>query len=155
MSALCTIPLTGGGFAIVDEADYADLSRYKWSNSNGYASRRARYRGSRKTVLMHRVVIGAEPGTVVDHINRNPLDNRRANLRIVSCSESNMNQRAASHRRHGIRFKGVYKNRSGSTYSAKLRGQHIGNFRTERAAAEAYNAAALAMFGDLVFLNAV
>ena len=42
---------------------------------------------------VHRLVIGAKPGDIVDHINGDKSDNRVENLRIVSKSQNNRNQR--------------------------------------------------------------
>jgi len=71
------IPLRCGLFAIVDAADYEWLSRYRWFLCGaGYAARHA----PGKTILMHREIMQAPAGMVVDHINGNRLDNRRCNL---------------------------------------------------------------------------
>ncbi len=90
-----TISLTQGYKAIVDLED-ADLAQLKWQITCGrYAMRRPRIPGSRTerlVVLMHRVVLERElggpiqPGMVVDHVNGDGLDNRRANLREVTVS---------------------------------------------------------------------
>lgn len=91
------IPLTRGLTALVDAADYAWLSRWKW---NAHASgRRHHYAarsgldssGKKRITYMHRALMG-EAGEV-DHINGNKLDNRRANLRVVSHSVNTRNQR--------------------------------------------------------------
>ncbi|MHC4988800.1 MAG: hypothetical protein ACYTFX_09945, partial [Planctomycetota bacterium] len=93
MEGVRMIPLTQGKFALVDEADYADLIRYSWcANRNKpgskghrdmfYAVRsikRKRTTKANRTIRMHRVIMGAKPGEIVDHINHNGLDNRRCN----------------------------------------------------------------------------
>lgn len=84
------IDLTQGKKAIIDAVDYSLLSEYKWcfnvSRKNmGYALRNS-YPVDRKhpvKIYMHRILVGAKKGEIVDHINRNTLDNRRSNLRIV------------------------------------------------------------------------
>lgn len=151
----CLLPLSGGkAFAIVDQEDYAALSDYKWDlTPAGYAARRSRVGCYRETIYVHRCVMGARAGEIVDHIDRDPLRCVKSNLRIVTPAQSNMNQGANASKKHGVRHKGVYKNRKGATYSAKLRGKHIGNFRTEEEAARAYDAAALAVFGEYACLN--
>ena len=85
-----TIHVTQGYKAIVDLED-ADLAQLKWQITCGrYAMRRPRIAGSRMeklVVLMHRVVLERalgrpiQSGMVVDHVNGDGLDHRRANLR--------------------------------------------------------------------------
>jgi hypothetical protein len=72
---------------MVDDADERRLSRYRWHLfPNGLAYRRQRYRGERRVFYMHREVVGATHGDnlQVEHANGDKLDNRRANLRILS-----------------------------------------------------------------------
>ncbi len=63
--------------------------------------------------LMHRVILGLEKGDgfIVDHINRNTLDNRRGNLRIVTPSQNRMNSKVRSDSATG--FKGVSRTKAG------------------------------------------
>jgi hypothetical protein len=74
--------------ALVDEADYPAVSRFKWQvNRRTGTDRRTAWVGGRPTnVQMHREIVGstANDGTVVRHRNRNPLDNRRHNLLVLS-----------------------------------------------------------------------
>lgn len=63
---------------------------------------------------LHRIVANAGSEAVVDHKNRNKLDNRRQNLRIVSCSENNLNREPSGL----IPYKGVQFNKSGNSYVA-------------------------------------
>ena len=97
------IPLTQGQFAIVDDADYEELSQVKWfaqwnpHTKSYYARRNIRLPdGKRVTEQMHRRILGLEYGDKleVDHINYVTLDNRRLNLRIVTNQENLHNQRA-------------------------------------------------------------
>lgn len=85
-------------WAIVDEPDHEWLSQWRWClHARGYAMRaesqlvsgRQKFRG----ILMHRAILGLERGDVrhSDHINRDRLDNRRANLRIVTLAQNNQN----------------------------------------------------------------
>jgi hypothetical protein len=87
---MADIQLTQGKVAIVD-SDMAELiGAHKWCFAKaGYAKRRKPGGG---TILMHRVIARARPGEEVDHINRNRLDNRSENLRIVSRSENVRNR---------------------------------------------------------------
>lgn len=73
-------------FTTVDEDKAEFLSQWRWSlNGRGYVM------GS--PGLMHRVVLGIKKGTKaeVDHRNRDKLDNRVSNLRLVTHSENVQN----------------------------------------------------------------
>lgn len=94
MTAL--IPLRCGDtfleYAIVDECD-AHLAEHAWRRTNGYATRICP--GNRNPVYMHREILGLAKGDgymVVDHINRDRLDNRRSNLRLVTVAENCRNR---------------------------------------------------------------
>lgn len=85
------IPLTNGGVALVDDADHDTLAVYRWNrHTQGYATRTCATR--RRTIYMHREITGAQRGEEVDHINRNGLDNQRANLRLVTRSVNQGNR---------------------------------------------------------------
>lgn len=86
------IALTSGKFALVDDEYYDKLNTHKWLYSKlGYAARYDYSAQPRRYVLMHREVISARPGQIVDHINRNRLDNTSSNLRIVTRSQNASN----------------------------------------------------------------
>ena len=100
------IKLTQGKFALVDDDDYENLNKHKWFAAwHGwayYAQRRTTMKNGRQ-IQMHRKILGLEykDGKIVDHINRKPLDNRRANLRVVKPSENNQNHSGYSHNTSG------------------------------------------------------
>lgn len=77
------LPLTKGQAALVDDADFAYLSRWKWSlNSFGYAVRGFRIAGRQYTQYMHLALMPdyARNRIHVTHLNKNKTDNRRQNL---------------------------------------------------------------------------
>lgn len=81
----------------VDAADYEDLMQYSWYvHKESGAKDRPRYvaeaRINGKYIKLHRYLLKAKKGQTVDHINRDPLDNRRANLRFVNRSQNRLNQ---------------------------------------------------------------
>lgn len=88
------IPLTQGLYALVDAADYELLAKYSWhakpDRNTVYA--RTRIPGGGPRMLMHRLLTGAQSGQLVDHINGNGLDNRRANLRLCTAAENIRNK---------------------------------------------------------------
>lgn len=83
------IPLYGGAIAIIDDVDYENVSRYHWILHDGYAQSRQ----GKNTIHMGRLILNCPVGMEVDHINHDKLDNRRANLRIVTRSQNCANRR--------------------------------------------------------------
>lgn len=74
--------------ALVDDIDYERISMYRWFvNDQGYALTSL----SGKNKRMHRMVLQTETNLDIDHINRDKLDNRRTNLRIVTRTQNNYN----------------------------------------------------------------
>lgn len=97
------ITLHSGEKVKVDRRDFKRLSQHKWYLSNkGYAvrNRKANETGQ---LRMHRDVMAAKDGDIVDHINRDKLDNRRSNLRFVSHGENRRNSKANSTNKLGIK----------------------------------------------------
>ena len=80
------IKLTQGKFAIVDDDLYNELSKYNWCVTNQPSTSYAVRNENNATIRMHRQILNLKygDGKIVDHINRNGLDNRKGNLRIVS-----------------------------------------------------------------------
>lgn len=79
---------------LVDEDMFDELSAMSW---HVVKVRNVFYARSGQT-FMHRLVMKAKRGTIVDHVNRNGLDNCRNNLRIAS-SQMNRCNRRPPHRR--------------------------------------------------------
>jgi hypothetical protein len=99
------IPVTNSEPAIVDDCDYPLLSRFTWHVSKGYPAVHLSTTvvGQKVSVQMHRLVLPPKGGFVVDHINRNPLDNRRENLRHVHHSANAMNRGTNGNNTSGYR----------------------------------------------------
>lgn len=77
---------------IVDDDDFDRVNRWKWQlSNNGYASRTHWNGDCYEKMYMHRLIAGTPPGMDTDHINRNKLDNRKSNLRVVDRSRNNHN----------------------------------------------------------------
>jgi HNH endonuclease len=139
---------SGGRSALVDASDVAFLSQFKWFVSvQGYPSARV----NKQTVTMHRLLLGENGRLSVDHFNRNKLDNRRANLRWVTCAANIANTGVRRNCVSG--FKGVRQARKGGMWHAQIRvrgrGQFLGAFTSPEQAAQAFSAAHLALYGSL------
>lgn len=120
----------------IDEGDHHFLVGRSWHITNtGYVAARI----SNKIVLLHRLLTGAPPDTVVDHINGDRLDNRRANLRVVSQGMNSQNQRLSGASSSGYRGVSWDRQRNKWIAQATLHGRHIfiGRFDTIEQAAEA------------------
>jgi len=155
------IPLTQGRFAIVDPQDYERLSKYKWRlcRTKGkkvlYAERSMRLPGGKYSrQLMHRQLIKAPEGYIIDHVNGSGLDNRQANLRLATVAQNawNSNKRNPRSGYKGVCFakdKGLWR----AVIVCHGRRIHIGYFRDKIAAARAYDAAAKKYYKEFARLN--
>lgn len=140
------IPLKDGGFAIVDAQNYPLLAKYEWYiNRGGHVQS--------KLGVIHRIIMAAPNGIVIDHINLNKLDNREANLRYATIAENNRNRGP----RPGKKYKGINKYPDRWTATIGMNGSflRLGSFKTEREAVEAYNAAAIKYHGEFAYLNPI
>ena len=164
----CATPLTareakeidiGGGFAaLVDPEDFELLSQLKWhihEKHNIKYARHTYYRsGKYGTCLMHRLVLNAPDNLIVDHINGDGLDNRKANLRLCTHSENLLNR---SPRRGTSIYKGVYWHNKDRRWTATIskdgKRRRIGGFTSEIEAAKAYDKAAKELHGEFARLN--
>lgn len=157
------IPLTRGLVTVIDKQD-ADLGAVLWMAQSGgrgrlYAARWVRNGGGWTLEYMHRIILArklARPlrrGEQVDHINGNPLDNRRANLRLATNTQNQRNSRARS----ASGYKGVTWHKRDCKWQAQIQhnGQlrHLGYFNSRIEAARAYDDAARQLFGPYAALN--
>ena len=157
-----TIPLTQGKVALVDDVDYDELNRFKWSahyrHNNWYAARNgSSINGKRKFIYMHREILGLKPGDGIktDHKNHNGLANWRDNLRICTNAENLRNKKP----KKGCtsQYKGVCWHKDCHKWVTHIKINnhyaHLGLFTSEIEAAKAYDAAAIRNFGEFALLN--
>ena len=147
-----------GNMILVSKCDIQDVVVFKWYlNSNGYPATYGSYDNVIKysrPVTLHRIMFGKlNQGYVVDHINRNRLDNRRENLRICTSLQNSYNK---SKPKNSIcKYKGVSK--TGSTFKASVTmnglKHEIKNIPTEKQAAEIYDMMAEELFGQYAAKN--
>lgn len=137
---------------IFDEADIDIVRQYRWTvGDTGYPSTTV----GRSLVLLSRMLMGGQPGQYIDHINGDPGDNRRSNLRFASPSENQRNRSIPAHNTTG--YKGVYrrKDRKKLYASIQVRGKKIplGTYNSAIEAAGAYDRAARYYFGEFACVN--
>lgn len=90
---MAKIALPDGKSVSVDQDDFRKLNKYKWGLTNGYPTRMTRVGDRQKKIRLHREVLGHPNGDVdVDHIDRDKLNARKKNLRIVTKSENSVNR---------------------------------------------------------------
>jgi hypothetical protein len=151
------IPLTQGYVAMVDDEDWARVSRFRWHavvDRRGVYARGCADRG-RKMVRMHRFILEAPDGVDVDHWDSNGLDNRRCNLRLATDAQNHQNQKLRRDSQSG--FKGVSFRARQGTFQVRItahgRRLSLGYFTEPEEAARAYDRAARIEFGEFASLN--
>ncbi len=167
---------------LIDDEDYPKTKNHTWHiikahngrfyvnthvphpNGGVYTSGRDKGRRKRTLLQLHRFILNAPKGKMVDHINGNPLDNQKANLRLVTHRQNSMNQtktRTHKGKKTSSRYRGVgfQKNPSGNggRWIARIgvngRTLQIGSFKTEEEAAKAWDNEAKKLFGEFARLN--
>ncbi len=132
--------------------DCADFEMFDPSELRVRKVRNKWYCHSAKTgLLIHRTIMGAKSGQMVDHENGNGLDNQRNNLRFCTNSQNQPNSNPQSH----LQFKGIYESHGRFNARIKVEGVRIslGSFTNARDAAIAYDKAAIEKFGEYARTN--
>ncbi len=145
----------------VDDDVYYDQQHYRWySNAAGYFIRQFRTPDKQYFILLHRQVIGAKKGDIVDHINGDRCDNRRNNLRFVTSLQNCLNRGGNStygNNTPSSRYKGVSwdkKNKKWkSTIAVAKKTIHLGLYENEIMAVKVYNKKAKELFGEYAYIN--
>lgn len=147
------ISLTQGYVALVDAADYDDLSQHLWfvhfKGSVPYAARADYSSGKKRYELMHRRLLPDAP--YVDHIDGDGLDNRRSNLRAATHSQNLRNRvRLGTNNKSG--FRGVSWHVGNKVWQAQIyiegKKKHLGSFANREDAARAFDDAAVEHYGE-------
>lgn len=142
----CT--LRNGRSFIFDAEDLPFVSSCAWSvDEKGYV---LGYKGK-----LHRLLMGSPANRVVDHINGDPSDCRKANLRCITQHQNTQNSSLPKHSTTG--YKGVCFDKRRKRYMAHIhpngRMKHLGYYDTPEEAAVAYDRAASLYFGEFAKLN--
>ncbi|MBN1788745.1 MAG: HNH endonuclease [Sedimentisphaerales bacterium] len=144
-------------YALVDPQDYQKLIGYPWQllenrATNYYAARLE----NRRVISMHREIMNAPKGRIVDHIDGIGLNNTRQNLRIGTVSQNNMNRKRRN-KNFSSKYKGVtwHKDQKKWRVCISYNGERkrLGAFENEEDAAKAYDKAAKIYHGRYAVLN--
>jgi len=158
-------------YSLISPSDFASLSKNTWLLDCEFGCRRViRLKGrisGHISVHMHREIMKDELALhsqsnnlscklFIDHINCNALDNRRENLRVVTRAQ-NARNRSKTKKKSSSIYKGVHWKKSdkkwGATIAVNHNKKHLGYFRNEVEAAEAYDEAAKKYHGEFACLN--
>ena len=154
------IQLGNGGTVLVDDADFERVNQYNWTRDhNGYAVRMVQIQGrpnpKRKKILLHRFVLELTNESLIDHVNRNKLDNRRENLRIVTDAQNRANSGPCANTTSI--YKGVSFVSKDKVWRVEIivdgKRTSLGRFQLESEAALAYDQAAIKAWGAFAYLN--
>lgn len=157
------VQLTRGLTAIIDAEDIAIISGRRWfampdptRPGKFYAGSGRIDSGEPKTVMMHRLLLGAPACLQVDHRDNDGLNNRRSNLR--TCTQAQNQWNAARYRRRcSSSFKGVnlHRGRWIARFMQNGKRINVGSFSSEIEAAAAYNEAVKQLRGEFAVLNRI
>lgn len=138
--------LSSGDVFLFDAEDFDKIKDISWYNSNG----EGRYVGNSDGVLIQKVIISVPDGYTVDHINRDPLDNRKCNLRVATRRQNHCNRGLQANNLSGVSGVSYKKNRD--TWNARIKyyGQeiHLGAYKTYIEAMQARNEGMRWLFGE-------
>ena len=145
------IPLTRGQFAIIDAEDAPLVAGRKWQ-AHPRRDGKGFYAANSEGVKLHRFLLCAKQGQIVDHRNGDGLDNRRGNIRIGSQSGNCVNRQQTP----GVYLRGARPKKGKWQAYIKFQGKQrsLGYFDTEREAHDAYVSEARRLHGDWMSLPA-
>lgn len=150
-----TIPLNGDAVALVDDADYEAMSKFRWRlNEQGHHQYAVAHIDG-KTVSMHRLIMNTPEGMETDHVNGCGIDNRRCNLRTCTTQQNQYNR--PRKRKGNCPFKGVYYREDEGHYVAHIsidgKLEYLGYFDDPVQAAMAHDEMAIKHHGEFARLN--
>jgi hypothetical protein len=141
--------IIGNKTIIIDIADF-DKVQGKRTNILTAGVGYVRISGGTNREYLHRLIASPPPNMTVDHINNNPLDNRRCNLRIATQHENNCNRVPLE--TGTSKYRGVSWNKQKRKWQALImfnrKSFFLGYHKTELEALDAYEARAKELFGE-------
>jgi hypothetical protein len=128
----------------VDLDELREIKRYKWRlTNNGYVK-------TGDNILLHRFIMNCSNNKVVDHINKDKLDNRKNNLRICEQTHNLMNSKISKDNKSG--YKGVGFHKPSKKWRARItvdkKTIYLGLFNSKEDAIKARREAEIKYFGE-------
>lgn len=118
---------------IVDLEDFDKVNQFKTSWTVCYRHNRVetvltkvQHNKIRYTILLHRLIMNCSENMVIDHIDRNPLNNRKSNLRIVTLNENKTN--LSDYHNSQTKHKNIYLELG--KYSVRIKKVRYGSYDT-------------------------
>lgn len=119
------IPLNGkkgyGKYAIIDADDFDLVSQHKWHINEERGSVESCNSKNKQNIKIHRLIMEhhfGDSNLIIDHIDRDPLNNRKSNLRFCTYQENTFNKSKQKNCKSGVR--GVYWDKSRSKWAAQI-----------------------------------
>lgn len=140
------------GEFIIDAEDIYKVRNHKWRKSHNHVVTGNKWKGENRVKDLAWIVLGLQDleGKVVDHINHNPLDNRKNNLRVCEQNKNTKNVSKKKNNKSG--YVGVSFNKSRNKWSAEIkvnyRKIHLGEYKNLEDAVYARMIAEALYFGD-------
>ena len=134
-----------------EDEELFKLYRILFDKNSGYFRV---YLGKGEYTYLHRLIVNAQKGDIVDHIDRNRQNNTRENLRIVTRATNNYNREVKNKLGRGIYFD-KFGNRFRACISHENKTLKLGSFKTLIEAKEAYNKKAVELRGDDAYLHVI
>lgn len=130
----------------IDLEDVDKVNDFKWSFKNPYIDTKP----NGKSMYLHRYLMAVDDSDIqVDHINRDKLDNRKSNLRLVTNHQNCFNKNVKSDNTSG--YSGVNWDKRYQKWRARIKNGreiHLGYFKTKEEAIAARKESEKKYFGE-------
>lgn len=145
-----------GKFCLINSDDYTKTAKNEWLLSTGGYVIRYEFQNKKvSTIYLHRELLNAKKGEIIDHIDGNKLNNTRDNLRICTQSQNLVN-RPRLNKNNLSGYFGVCKtSKKGWTMAIHPHRKSIilSGFKTKKEAAYVYDQFSMQLFGKYAHRN--